>query len=273
MEHLDIMDRWDWQEIFAKAGLLLLLVTGCGKKEDFRSVLLVSHAGMGLNIQNSIYHDNSREALDMACSMIGCDGVEVDVQLSKDGELWLYHDATLESESNGEGCVPELTRDELEDIRYNSVHKEKLCPLSEISNEELSGKELFLDLRHLNACAQTFVSVDAMINQISKLSFVQTKCWVITNYNEWIYPLKQANFKVLFQLEESAAVPQETASADGYVIRNSIITSDQVQEIHDSGKKLFIFDVRSPKGIRSALGKHPDGVLSDDIRAAIIEKN
>jgi hypothetical protein len=129
LEHLDIMDRWDWHEIFAKAGLLLLLVTGCGKKEDFRSVLLVSHAGMGLNIQNSIYHDNSREALDMACSMIGCDGVEVDVQLSKDGELWLYHDATLESESNGEGCVPELTRDELEDIRYNSVHKEKLCPL------------------------------------------------------------------------------------------------------------------------------------------------
>ncbi len=267
------MDRWAWHELFAKAGILLLLATGCGKKEDFRSVLLVSHAGMGLNIQNSMYHDNSREALDMACEMMGCDGVEVDVQLSKDGELWLYHDATLESETNGQGCIPELTRDELQTMHYNSFHKEKLCPLSEISNEELCGKDLFLDLRHLNACAQTFVSVETMINQLSILTLDQKKCWLITNYSEWIDPLKQANLNVLFQLDESVSVPQEAVSAEGYVIRNNIITSDQVQEIRSSGKKLFIFDVRSPKGIRSALEKHPDGILSDDIRAAIIEKN
>jgi len=45
-----------------------------------------------------------------------------------------------------------------------------------------------------------------------------------------------------------------------------------VTKIRQAGKKIYIFEVRSPKGIRSALKKIPDGILTDDIRAAILEK-
>jgi glycerophosphoryl diester phosphodiesterase len=228
---------------------------------------------MGLNIENSIYHDNSLESVQLACSMTGCDGVEVDVQLSSDGELWLYHDATLESETNGKGCVADQENTILSKVNYLSIHKEKLCRLNEISDKILCGKKIFLDLRHYNACSGVFVDVDTMIARISGLSFLSKNTWVITNNMNWLEQLKQSGFNVLFQLDEVVAYKQNLDFVDGFIIRNSLVTSDQVNEIHHSGKKLFIFDVRSPKGIRSALEKHPDGVLSDDIRAAIIEKN
>jgi hypothetical protein len=39
-----------------------------------------------------------------------------------------------------------------------------------------------------------------------------------------------------------------------------------------AGKKVIIFEVRSPKGIKSALKKHPNYLVTDDLRATIIEK-
>jgi hypothetical protein len=137
----------------------------------------------------------------------------------------------------------------------------------------MADKQVFLDLRHLNACSMTFVPIDTIITRLVEFSSGIKNVWLITNYKQWISPLKLAGFKVLFQLDEMEILPQVALTVDGFIVRNSLISFDQVNEIHFSGKKLFIFDVRSPKGIRSAMVKHPDGVLSDDIRAAIIEKN
>lgn len=273
LEQLDTMVRWDWRGLFVSASILLLLLTSCRRKEDFREILLISHAGMGLNIENSIYHDNSLESVELATSMQGCDGVEIDVQLSADGQLWMYHDATLNSETNGQGCIPESSDMALMNVKYHSIHQEKLCRLSEILKIDITDKQVFLDLRHLDYCSNTFVPIDTMITRIKEVFSSVEDVWVITNYQEWIGHLKLSGFKVLFQLDEMEIIHQVSFEIDGFIVRNSLISSDQVNEIHHSGKKLFIFDVRSPKGIRAAFEKHPDGVLSDDIRAAIIEKN
>jgi glycerophosphoryl diester phosphodiesterase len=267
------MVRSVWQGLFVSEILLVLLLAACTKKEGFQSVLLLSHAGMGLDIQNSFYHDNSFESVETACSMIGCDGVEVDVQLSSDGELWLYHDETLDTETNGSGCIPERTSSYLSNITYKTIHKEKLCRLLSISDVQLFGKELFLDLRHLNFCSGTFVSIDKMISRLSQLSILKEKIWIVTNNKNWLLPLKDAGFKVVFQLDSQSNSFSDATLADGFIVRNTLISVDQVRSIQKAGKKLFIFELRSPRGIRAALRKQPDGILSDDIRAAIIEKN
>jgi len=47
---------------------------------------------------------------------LGADGVELDVQLSKDGEIVVIHDFDLESSTNGSGPVRERTLSELKDL-------------------------------------------------------------------------------------------------------------------------------------------------------------
>ena len=47
---------------------------------------------------------------------MGADGIELDVQMTKDGELVVIHDETIDRVSNGKGWVKDYTYEELEKI-------------------------------------------------------------------------------------------------------------------------------------------------------------
>ncbi len=75
---------------------------------DSSSVIVVAHRGDWRN-----FPENSLEAIDNAIKM-GVDSVELDVKRTKDGELILMHDRTLDRTTTGKGLVSENT---LSDIR------------------------------------------------------------------------------------------------------------------------------------------------------------
>src|SRR3569832_2003497 len=56
--------------------------------------------------------ENTRAAFAHAASL-GVDGCELDVRLSRDGEVVVIHDATLERTTDADGPVSALTADEL----------------------------------------------------------------------------------------------------------------------------------------------------------------
>ena len=74
------------------------------------------------------------------------DGIEMDVQLSKDGIPVIIHDETLDRTTNGHGFVKDYTLDELKIFRTKSlprVHALKTDALEEM--QHLKSKELSLD--------------------------------------------------------------------------------------------------------------------------------
>ena len=75
---------------------------------DSTSVIVAAHRGDWRN-----FPENSLEAIDNAIKM-GVDIVELDVKKTKDGELILMHDRTLDRTTTGKGLVSENT---LSDIR------------------------------------------------------------------------------------------------------------------------------------------------------------
>jgi glycerophosphoryl diester phosphodiesterase len=251
---------------------------GCSKKRDFSMVDIIGHGGNGLEILNSFYHDNSLEAIGLAASIEGTDGIEVDVQISADGNLWLYHDDFLESESSGEGCINEKKSDYLSQIHYKTLVKEKLSKLSEINSKYLEGKKLFLDLRHYNFCENDFVSIEEMLAGLKNLEILHNPkitVYCILSTKQWIGKFLNQGFNVLVtlgevqQFEDLNMLYPEIA---GIVVNNNKVTAQNVSSIQNLGKKVYIFEVRSPKGIRKALNKLPDGIITDDIRTALIEK-
>ncbi|MEG1836121.1 MAG: glycerophosphodiester phosphodiesterase family protein, partial [Oscillospiraceae bacterium] len=50
----------------------------------------------------------------------GCDGFEFDIQQTKDGEIVVFHDWTLERTSNGKGNLKEFTLEELKKLDIGS---------------------------------------------------------------------------------------------------------------------------------------------------------
>ncbi len=65
--------------------------------------------------------ENTLEAFLLAVEQ-GADGVELDVQLTKDGEIVVIHDETIDRTSNGKGYVKDYTLEELKQFNFNRTN-------------------------------------------------------------------------------------------------------------------------------------------------------
>ena len=77
-------------------------------------MLILGHRGArGYAPENTM--SSFRTALEQ-----GVDGIELDVQMSKDGKIVVCHDHSLERTSNGKGWIIDHTREELRELDFGS---------------------------------------------------------------------------------------------------------------------------------------------------------
>ncbi len=86
------------------------------KKEN--KTLIWAHRGA-----SAYAPENTLAAFRLAEEM-GADGVELDVQRTKDGELVVIHDEKIDRVSEGHGYVKDMTLSELRRFHYNRAHAE-----------------------------------------------------------------------------------------------------------------------------------------------------
>lgn len=67
--------------------------------------------------------ENTMPAFEKAIEQ-GADGFELDVQMTKDGEIVVIHDETIDRTSDGKGWVKDYTLEELRKFNFNRTHKE-----------------------------------------------------------------------------------------------------------------------------------------------------
>jgi len=67
--------------------------------------------------------ENTLEAFELAVKL-GADGVELDVHMTRDGELVVAHDEEIARVSNGLGLICNMTTSELKKYRFNRTHPE-----------------------------------------------------------------------------------------------------------------------------------------------------
>ena len=67
--------------------------------------------------------ENTLEAFELAVKM-GADGVELDIHMTKDGELVVAHDEEIGRVANGFGLIRNMTTAELKKHRFNRTHPE-----------------------------------------------------------------------------------------------------------------------------------------------------
>jgi len=256
--------------------LLVMILVACSKPDQQQQILVFGHAGMGLSMDNSIYHDNSLEAISLALHLPTSNGVEVDVRLSADGTLWLYHDEWLEAESNGVGCVSELSDEQLSKLTYRSNKKEKLAKLSDALALLQEDQVLFLDLKQVNSCRNERIDFEQLMESFeSQIESHKNQVKIICSYEFWINQLAN-EYEVYYSTDdviEGKEILQKHPKIKGLVVRNAAIASNDIAWIKQQGKSIFLYDIRSLKGIKKAFRKNPTGIFSDDLRNALTERN
>jgi len=163
-------------------------------------------------------------------------------------------------------------------LSYKTLRKEKLVRLVDLDAKLFKEKTLFLDIRHQNACQEFFVSPQVIIEKILGSPIGQSnelKYYCVLANPSWIGIFADAGINVLYSTDGTKFTTQIFSTypgLSGVLVKNASLEAELVQAIQQLDKKVFIFEMRSPKGIRSALRKKPNGLITDDIRTTLIEK-
>lgn len=261
--------------------LLLVLITACQKKsKDQADFKIIGHAVTGLYNPQRIYKDNTLEAINYAVSFDDLDGIEIDLQMSKDGSFWLYHDENLSSQTNKKGKVYSLSNEELLEVHYSSLNKERLTSLNVVTFPEFESEfELYFDLKDFNYRDVNEVDVEVMLEEIDefknelpenisirvilpKLEFIEI---FLSNGLEKIYTDVNS-------YASAAQIKKDYPDLEGVFIRNSAISREEVSKLMSENLEVIIFDMRSLNSIRRAINKGANKIMVEEFRTALPEK-
>jgi len=193
--------------------------------------------------------------------------------MSKDGTLWLYHENRLEASTDGIGCVAELTDQELEQVRYKSIHRERLVRLDQILTKLRPGQTFILDIKHWNDCAQAYSDMQRFKDALLAIpDELKDQLIIDSSYPYWLAALAQ-EFRVVFStvsFEEGLVQLENIPKLHGLMMRHYEITPLEIKQLKNMGKAIFLFEMRSSKTQRAVLKKLPTGIISDDPRGALV---
>jgi glycerophosphoryl diester phosphodiesterase len=170
---------------------------------------------------------------------LGADWIEMDVHLSKDGELVVIHDETLDRTTNGHGYVRDHTLSELEQL--DAGGGERIPTLNQVLAWARS-KHAILDIEIKNAPLYydgierkivNALSQQAMTEQVVVISFDHPAVKRIKELDERILT------GVLYAARPVDAVAlARQANADGLLPQYAYVTAADVEHAHAAG--LFV---------------------------------
>lgn len=258
-------------------GVLLGTSSAC-KKKNFTSIpKIYGHAGISLSIERAVYPDNSEKAILYALDVLDADGVEVDVQLTIDNILVLFHnpflDKTTEVYKDGEKCINEMTWNEV--VEFNKKSKHPIVRLSDMVGPILErGKLLQLDLKHYNYCTETLVDFEefstVLAGIFSGLSIDERKMITVNSRNiDLLASITDENIVKSFETEDIdlGIDYHELLYIDKIATKLSVFTTAKSNQLKSAGLPFGLYQVKSKADIKAAAVFEPNEIITDNIAA------
>ncbi|QIX59791.1 glycerophosphodiester phosphodiesterase [Hymenobacter sp. BT18] len=220
----------------------------------------------------------------------GADGVEMDVQLSQDSVLVLYHNTNLPSMTTARtGCVSTTAAATLTGLRYRGgwpydwLQRERPQRLDSVLSR-LARRAVFplihLDLHETDDCARygdghrSRTLVRQLKRLLQQYRVPTERVLVLTNQPQTLVYLRQQLPQLPLGLEitEDFAGGMRTALAVGVqavVLSKYVVTPEYSAAAHAAGLQVVIFGGRSPQAIRRLLASQPDAVEVDNVRQLV----
>ena len=257
----------------AKISFLLIVcffLLSCAKEEyvidnlNENKIKIIGHAGMGIA---SSYPMNSYESI-TKCLMLGADGVEMDVQMTKDSVLILFHDKEL-SHLNSK----------INDLLWSKIKNINLSAVPYLNYSIISLDELFSNINNLHNYYYTLdckyieekyedTYVRVLIQIIEKYK-LKENIYIESSNEQFLKKIQQENpdYK-LFIYPNSFEHGLEVAidlNLYGITISTAVVTKEQIQLAHRHGIRIAVWNVHSQSENVKAIKKNPDIIQTDNL--------
>ncbi|MDY6951882.1 MAG: glycerophosphodiester phosphodiesterase family protein [Thermodesulfobacteriota bacterium] len=194
---------------------------------------------------------------------IGVDAVEIDVHLSKDNEVVVIHDATLDRTSNGTGLVCSHTLKELK--KLDAGKGETIPTLQEVMALIDKRVKLVIELKEEGTEGQVVALIheNGLVDNVYVISFWHR---LVQRVKEMGQGIKTGVLLVGCPVDTTVATQ---ASADAFVMRYTFVDNPFVEMAHRKGLKVFIWNIDDPTLVQPYADMGVDGIGSNDPRILV----
>lgn len=276
---------------------ILLTLTACNSFDTSKinnlndgEVQIIGHSGLGFHrwFPFNPYPSNSFTSIKKAIEEEQAEGIEVDVQMTKDGKFVLYHDNQLESMTAVQGCIADYESEDILLLNYqlgypfDAFQSEKIISLKQLIDYYKSLNDfplLHLDLRTSSDCLNNEESklyrnryVRELLkfldkNEVpkAKVLFISTDKRIFTLFEKFNCPYP-TSYEVTGDFEEDL----EWAIAEGvksFTVKPKILTKARSKAAHKAGISIVTFGAKSKSGNQKLLEFNPDAVQTDNLSA------
>jgi len=233
---------------------------------------IFAHRGATAN-----YPENTLEAFSSAVEM-GTDGIELDVQLTKDGEIVVAHDERLERVCDGTGYLNDLTLKELKSLDFSKTLPGKVCRIPTLSEVFLLVKPSALSINiELKNTERLYLELPQKLLALVKEYGMEERV-IYSSFNHYsLMHIKKLNpvAKIGLLYEFGMIDPWVYANyvkADAIHPHYYVIAAlpETVKRCHENGLMVNVWTVDDPDAIKLMLKCGVDTIITDkpDIAAA-----
>jgi len=219
---------------------------------------IVCHKGA-----NYVAPENTYAAAEAALNQ-GASWVEADVWTSRDGEMVVIHDATVDRTTNGSGCVLQLTAAELARLDagswfHSAFAGERIPVLREFLQWMRGRGKVFLDVK--------FAHPQQLLDLIYA-SGMEDSCFLWSASELWMSLVHKLDptmpLKVNVESPAQVEIAQETFGAQIVEVPAEKLSYELVQTCRERGLKLMALCLDDdPQSFRDLLRWQPDMVNLD----------
>ena len=240
---------------------------------EFSTPTIFAHRGSSLEAP-----ENTLAAFQLAVDQ-GAHGIELDAQLTADGQVVVIHDHSVDRTTNGTGLVAELSLEEIKTLDAGShlnesFRNETIPTLDEVF--ENFGKQILINVELKNDTAP-FNKLAEKVAQVVSKHKLESQL-LFSSFNP--FALRSIKHHLPDSYCGQLTIPGIYGSILSYLDRivvkcealhpaSKAVTSELIQEQHEAGKRIHAYTVNHPMEMLKLFKLGIDGIFTDNPKLAL----
>ena len=197
------------------------------------------------------------------------DYIELDVQLTKDEQLVVFHDEKLDRATHGKGKLCDYTYDELQELNVISKYvSEEEFPDARIplltDVFELVGDEKLFNIE-IKDHGNTALTVEKTVEAINEYDLASS-CYVTSFSYSALKKVKQLDPNIKTGLIANVATTtafMQMKNIDALSMNHLLVNATVVNNAHQNGKRIFVWTVNSKSEMEKMMALGVDNIITD----------
>ncbi|HHW36698.1 MAG TPA: glycerophosphodiester phosphodiesterase [Bacillales bacterium] len=202
----------------------------------------------------------------------GCEAVELDIHLTKDGQLAVIHDENIKRTTNGEGLIGEMTTAEFKKYDagswFSNKYKGERIPLLE-EVFELVPKEILINIEIKNIPSFYKGIEEKLLNHLVRHNRVDNV--IVSSFDhQCLYRLKKLNRNVKIGLLyfENVVNYVEFAKLFGFPVESLHpdqrgLRAENVRKAIENGLKVYTWTCNSEESMKKVIDYGVSGIITN----------